>query len=150
VNAVSHIAVAACLALLVAANNSAAAADRSGPARGPERGKRIFHGLDAVQGKVQDNGTALPAQASKCINCHSAQAPGGALAGSAQYLSATTLSRKMSRRGGPAYFYDQPNFCNTVRTGVDPAGIVLEAKMPRYQISDTQCADLWLFLSRIR
>ena len=141
--------VVACLALLLI-GHAGAAADRAGPARDAERGKRIFHGHDAVQGTVQQNGTALPALASKCINCHSVHVPSGAWAGTPQYLTASTMSRKVSRRGGPAYFYDQPTFCHTVRTGVDPAGIVLESKMPRYKISDTQCADLWIFLSSIR
>lgn len=146
----NRIAVAVCLALLLVHQAGAAAASGAGPARDPERGKRIFHGLDAVQGAVQQQGTALPVHASKCINCHSAHTPTGAWAGNSQYLSATTLSLKVSRRGGPAYVYDQPAFCRTVRSGVDPAGIVLEAKMPRYQLSDAQCADLWFFLASIR
>lgn len=141
---------AACLALLLGHQVFAVAASPAPPPPAPERGKRIFHGLDVLQATVQKNGTALPAHASKCINCHSAQTPGGAWPGTSQYLSATTMSRRISRRGGPAYAYDRPTFCHTVRTGVDPAGIVLESKMPRYEMSDAQCADLWFFLSSIR
>lgn len=139
------LAMAACAALLVAGHALAATA-----APAPERGKRIFHGLDTVRATVQQHGTALPAHASRCINCHSADTPSGAWPDNAQYLSANTLSRKVSRRGGPAYGYDQPTFCNTIRSGVDPTGIVLESKMPRYRMSDTQCADLWSYLSGIR
>lgn len=161
---------AACAALLVIAHAGAAT---SAPARqlpaqvlapaaaqvlapataqvqAAERGKRIFHGLDTVPATVQQHGTTLPAHASKCINCHSADTPAGEWTGNPQYLSATTLSLKFARRGGPAYRYDRPTFCNTIRTGVDPAAIVLESKMPRYRMSETQCADLWLYLTGVR
>ena len=144
------VAVAACVAMLLAGQALAAPAASAASVPAPERGKRIFHGLDAVPATVQQHGTLLPAHVSRCINCHSAYTPSGAWPGNAQYLSATTLSSKISRRGGPAYRYDQPTFCATIRTGVDPAAIMLEAKMPRYRMSDAQCADLWFYLSGIR
>lgn len=146
-----RLAAAVCLAFpLIDEGATAQATSAAESAQQNEHGKRIFYGLDAVSATVQQNGTTLPTNASKCINCHSAQTPPGAWTGSSQYLSATTMTRMVSRRGGPASVYDQDKFCNAVRNGVDPAGVVLESKMPRYEMSDTQCADMWLFISGIR
>jgi hypothetical protein len=33
-----------------------------------------------------------------------------------------------------------------LRTGVDPAYIVISRKMPRYVLDDEQCLDLWHYL----
>jgi hypothetical protein len=146
-----HIATSVGLAWLLLGNVAPATANVDArPAQQSERGKRIFHGFDAVPGTIQRNGTVLPAHASKCINCHSALPPPAASTGTSQYLSAATMSRTISRRGGPASLYDLSTFCNAVRSGIDPAGVVLESKMPRYAMSDAQCADLWMFLSNIK
>jgi hypothetical protein len=33
-----------------------------------------------------------------------------------------------------------------LRTGVDPAYILITRRMPRYTIEDAQCIDLWQYL----
>ena len=62
-------------------------------------------------------------------------------------LTAGALKTAQARRGGPPSNYTQASFCVSVRTGVDPAGVVLSPVMPRYQIDSRACAQLWGFLT---
>ena len=34
-----------------------------------------------------------------------------------------------------------------LRTGVDPASIVITRQMPRYTLDDNQCLNLWRYLT---
>jgi hypothetical protein len=52
----------------------------------------------------------------------------------------------MPRRGGPPSAFDRDTFCRLLRTGVDPAWVVVDVSMPRYALSDEQCHALWTHL----
>jgi hypothetical protein len=123
-----------------------------------ERGRALFHGEVAVPGTLEGHDTALPVLATRCANCHEASnaAPlgaevaavtGGAGAGTfATPLDRAHLSARKPRRGGPPSAYQPAQFCVLLRTGVDPAQIIVRTIMPRYDISDAQCADLWAYV----
>src|SRR5204863_2269697 len=102
----------------------------------------------------------LPTVATRCINCHAASgtaaggsAPDGPARGGlaaarpyASPLSAEWLTLPRSRRGGPPSDYDLGRLCRLLRTGVDPAQVVISTVMPRYDATDAQCAALWQYL----
>jgi hypothetical protein len=58
------------------------------------------------------------------------------------------LTRLLARRGGPPSRFDAAAFCRLLRTGEDPAGVLLPKAMPRYELDDAQCGQLWRFLAR--
>jgi hypothetical protein len=108
------------------------------------RGQRFFEGQEALPARIAGQDFALPVQAGRCINCHGRQAPQriGPL------LTADSLTDATSRRGGPPTRYERSSFCRLLRTGVDPAFVILPRSMPRYDLSDADCADLWAYLVR--
>lgn len=122
------------------------------------RGNSIFHGEIVVPGRLEGHDTPLPAMATRCSNCHEARnvAPAGSAANTgvpaaagASYaapLNRAWLSTDRSRRGGPPTHYRPADLCALLRTGIDPGHIILPTIMPRYEISDMQCADLWAYL----
>jgi len=113
----------------------------------PANGQDIFDGrtpLRATSGKEP-----IAANAARCANCHGANRNGGA-EGSTRVpaLDRNILTGAHSRRGGPPSAYTLPSFCETLRTGVDPAGVQLSQIMPRFQIDTRSCATLWHFLMK--
>jgi hypothetical protein len=122
------------------------------------RGNAIFHGESIVAGRLEGHDTALPAKAARCSNCHEARnsAPAGSsvtsgasAVPSASYaapLNREWLETDRSRRGGPPTHFRPADLCALLRTGIDPGHIILPTIMPRYEISDMQCADLWAYL----
>lgn len=136
-----------------------ACAERDGP--GAERGQRLFEGQVALTARLAGHAQPLPAQASRCVNCHGVAADAGAAARAAANLGAgavparraplldrASLVQSQPRRGGPPSAYDSRALCQLLRSGVDPAQVLLPAVMPRYDVSDAQCADLWTYLTR--
>ena len=120
-----------------------------------ERGRAAFHGDSALSGRMAGHSIALPRQASRCQNCHETRA--AAISGAADgntaagQTFATPLDRKglasaRSRHGGPPTSYDTAAFCTLLRTGVDPGKVMVSPLMPRYDLSDAQCADLLAYL----
>ncbi len=66
------------------------------------RGRALFDGSVALPARVQGQDFALPAQASRCGNCHAAPAAAAsAAAPSAPPLTAAHLTTPQRRRGGP-------------------------------------------------
>lgn len=126
---------------LAAAARSAGAAQPCEPA---DLGCSIFSGQHAVPAHLRDDDRPLPAWTTRCINCHTQTEPAAAFAPplTADYLLAATR-----RRGGPPSQYDLATFCHALKDGVDPAGVVLRKTMPHYQISDSECAALWRFVT---
>jgi hypothetical protein len=61
-------------------------------------------------------------------------------------LTAADLSTPRTRRGGPPSVFDASRLCALLRTGQDPAHVIISTTMPRYQISDEQCQALWSYL----
>jgi hypothetical protein len=121
-----------------------------------EHGRRLYWGELPLNGRVAGHSAVLPTQASRCANCHARGTEPGpparaGLAGSQPIggsLSAQHLTQPVKRRGGPASVFDAQSLCRLVRTGVDPAHIVVASEMPRYDLSDADCQALWSYLSR--
>ncbi len=137
------------LALFALASSSLAADEASA-----SRGRQLFHGDAALAARIHGQDFALPAQASRCINCHglkpatAAPSPRGAAPPDAPALTAALLTQMRSRRGGPPSRYDAGALCALLRSGVDPAYVLIVRTMPRYDISDADCRSLWLHLTR--
>ena len=108
-------------------------------------GEAIYQRAQGVVARV--NGETVMAAAARCANCHGDLGEGrreGALV--AAPLQRSALVQSHSRRGGPPSGYARASFCDSLRKGVDPAGVVLDAAMPRYDLSDQSCASLWDFV----
>lgn len=139
------------LALALALCGSAALAD---DAPSTARGRQVFEGDAAVSARIAGQDFALPTEASRCVNCHGAARVGAASSpADAQRigpaLTAATLGKPTHRRGGPPSRYDAASLCRLLRTGVDPAHVMILRTMPRYEISDNDCQSLWLRLTAL-
>lgn len=125
-------------------------------------GRRLFVGEAMVRGTITGHQNALPALASRCVNCHSASAAArdtaAASAVSATASATTTssfapaltrqhLTGLIARRGGPPSRYDEASFCRLLRTGIDPAYVLIPRNMPRYELPDADCHALWAYLN---
>jgi hypothetical protein len=110
------------------------------------RGRRLFFGVEAVTGTIVGHKAAMPAAAVRCRNCHLVGDSAAQLSLGPR-LNRDTLLDLQKRRGAPPSAYDERAFCRTLRTGVDPAYVVIAPQMPRYQIDDEQCRSLWLYLT---
>jgi len=88
----------------------------------------------------------LPAEVIRCANCHGAAASRRLSRVAAPHLDRGLLLEFHARRGGPPSRYDSASFCRLLRTGVDPAQIVIAREMPTYEVDDAQCGSLWNFL----
>lgn len=131
-------------------------------------GRALFEGQTALQGQLTGHTKPLPAAAVRCSNCHrreSAPPPGAAASSNAaaaaasnaaaddaarsfgSWLGAEALQAALPRRGGPPSRYDAASLCKLLREGIDPAWVVIDRAMPRYEIADAQCQALWAFLS---
>ncbi|MGO4392370.1 hypothetical protein AB4Z46_13555 [Variovorax sp. M-6] len=113
------------------------------------RGARLFDGTESLAGTLAGHRASLPVAATRCSQCH--VGPGA----SAAVPSALTtpldrrhLREARPRRGGPPVSYEPATFCRALRTGVDPAHVVLPRAMPRFDADDAQCAALWDYLTR--
>jgi hypothetical protein len=114
-------------------------------------GAALWAGTRPLEGRISGHATALPAAATRCINCHAAVSTPAGLAdpardSAAPRLTAQQLQQLQPRRGGPPSRYDVAAFCTLLRTGVDPAVVLLPRQMPRYAIAETDCRALWAFL----
>jgi hypothetical protein len=146
------IGVTTALVLLVGA---CAGLDELAQRREAALGGRAFDGLDPLTARIEGHGSALPADAAACANCHRPQPrPVGASGSpieSASFgppLDREGLTGRTARRGGPPSRFDERSFCRLLRTGEDPAGVILPRAMPRYEIDDADCRRLWRHLTR--
>ena len=114
------------------------------PCEPADLGCLIFNGQYAIPARLRDDDRLLPGSTTRCINCHTRTDSAGTFAPplTPGYLFAATR-----RRGGPSSSYDPAAFCRALKDGIDPAEIVLRKAMPRYQISDTECAAIWHFVT---
>jgi hypothetical protein len=132
-----------------------------------ERGDRLFHGDAPLVGRIVGHAMALPNSVTRCMNCHesrssavsaaasavASQAPttAGAVAGRfGPALDHDTLTQLRPRRGGPPSRYDAQALCTLLRTGVDPAQVMIPQTMPRYEIDGAGCEALWAYLHTLR
>jgi mono/diheme cytochrome c family protein len=132
------------LALLVLATTAGA--------DGAARGRQLFEGELALPARIVGQDFALPAAASRCVNCHGASSGNAASSPAATQqvgpaLTRSTLTDAVRRRGGPPSRYDAASLCALLRSGVDPAHVIILRTMPRYDISDADCRSLWLHLT---
>ncbi len=127
----------------------------AGPSAEGLHGAALWSGGLPLTARIVGHAHALPVAAARCLNCHAgavaASAPAAGLApvdGPAPVLTARHLRESRPRRGGPPSRYDAASFCTLLRTGVDPAAVLLPRQMPRYEISDADCGALWVHLTR--
>ena len=118
-------------------------------------GERAFDGRVALVARIVGHEAALPPLTAACANCHLPNrvpaGPDGVAAADASLgprLTRTGLTEPVSRRGGPPSRFDEAAFCRLLRTGEDPAGVLLPRSMPRYEIDDAGCSRLWRHLLR--
>ena len=141
------------LALTLAAAVSAGVASpgRSDPAQTDSvaRGARLFEGAEPLSATLSGHSAPLPAAATRCLHCHAGPAKSSAAPSDlGPPLDRRRLQEVRARRGGPPFAYDKASFCTTLRTGIDPAHIVLPRSMPRYGVNDAQCGALWDYLTQ--
>ena len=110
-------------------------------------GHALFVGKVPLSGRISSHPTALPPEVARCSNCH-AVGEGREVPGSqAPPLTRAGLTELRPRRGGPPSNYSIQTFCTLLRTGKDPAYILISEQMPRYTITDDQCAALWRYVT---
>jgi cytochrome c553 len=131
--------------LCLGVSSSAAAEDAA-------RGRQLFAGEAPLAARIVGQDFTLPTQATRCVNCHGATAASPASSGAAAQpaapkLSASTLAEAVRRRGGPPSRYDAAALCVLLRSGVDPAHVMIQRTMPRYELSDADCRALWAHLT---
>lgn len=127
---------------LVGAMHAAGAAQACAPA---DAGCAIFTGERALTAHLRDDDRSLPPATSRCANCHTGTPSAASFA---PLLTPDYLLTPTKRRGGPASSYDEKNFCQVLRNGVDPAGVLVRKAMPRYEISDNECTTVWRYLTK--
>jgi hypothetical protein len=111
------------------------------------QGEALFRGKDSIKARIRGQDELLPPAASHCVNCHGENSQGGLSRVAAPKLNRSLLLDVRQRRGGPPSRYDQPAFCRLLRTGADPAYVLIAREMPVYELGDAQCASLWAFLT---
>ena len=116
-----------------------------------KQGEALFTGATELKGRIVGHDTDLPTVASRCSNCHlpgTAQPVGDAGASDTfgPVLNRQTLTVDAPRRGGPASHYELASFCRLLRTGIDPADIIIARSMPRYELSEAECTAMWSYL----
>lgn len=129
-----------------------------------ELGDHLFHGNAPLTARIVGHEMVLPVAVARCMNCHETQsaalsaaasavanqAPGtaGAVAGRfGPALDRDTLTQMRARRGGPPSRYDAQALCALLRTGVDPAQVMIPQTMPRYEIDGAGCEALWAYVN---
>lgn len=117
----------------------------------PRLGEKIYLGAVPLSARIAGSSDELSPAAAKCVNCHGSDARGvteGELRGSD--IRTQVLQTAARRRGGPPSRYDRLTFCAALRSGHDPAGVVLARGMPRYRIPTIACTALWNYLEALQ
>jgi hypothetical protein len=109
--------------------------------------RRMFFDGASLQGAIVGHPEALPPRLVACANCHQGGGAGLAAASFGPRLDGARLTEMRARRGGPPSAFSPASFCRTLRTGVDPASILITRQMPRYTLDDNQCLGLWHYLT---
>lgn len=112
-----------------------------------KQGESLFTGRRPLVGKIRGHQAPLPPEVVVCAHCHVQTVP-DAGAAVAPIIDRALLLEQRSRRGGPPSAYDVSSFCRMVRTGVDPAHVIINRVMPVYELSDAACASLWEYLTK--
>ena len=112
------------------------------------QGGQLFQGEQPLVARMAGHDQALPQEAVACSNCHELESA-AFLSGQSfgPVLGPSELTRPQRRRGGPASTYTFAPFCRVLRDGIDPAHVMIPQTMPRYTLSEQECAALWLYLT---
>lgn len=111
---------------------------------GQERGAAIYRGKTELKARLPGQTDDLPGVATRCANCH--EPASASVKAYAPRLDRAWLTAPRVRHGGPVSAYSPRSLCALLRKGVDPVSVVIPTSMPRYEVSDGQCEDLWAFL----
>ena len=126
-----------------------------------DAGAALYSGAVPMKAHLTGDPDELPVVASRCTNCHVRPAKSSEPTGISQSNGqpgvqsgrpyAASLNREWlvtarPRHGGPASQYDAASFCTLIRTGEDPAHVLIPPVMPRYDATDAQCNSLWTYL----
>lgn len=133
------------VALLVA--GAASAADAPAFETTPERGRALFTGQWPLVGRIALHPDLLPPEVLRCANCHDAAGSPPVQRTVAPALTRAWLTAPRERRGGPPTRYDAAAFCRLLRSGQDPANLIVNVQMPRYSLPDADCEALWRLLA---
>jgi hypothetical protein len=109
-------------------------------------GRALFTGTSPLVGRIATHRSHLPSEVLRCANCHEWEASPPVPLTVAPSFSRSWLLGVKERRGGPASSYDLTAFCTLLRTGEDPAHLIVNVQMPRYELSARDCENLWHFL----
>lgn len=112
-----------------------------------DRGQGMFIGRESLKGKIREHQTILPPEVVRCGNCHAVEKQAGIPPTLAPRIDRALLLSERQRRGGPPSVYNARSLCKLLRTGIDPAYILIAREMPIYDVDDAQCASLWRFLT---
>lgn len=138
---------ASCAAITLAAVVCAAPASARAPITAA-RGRALYTGREPLAGRVRDHRSDLPPAVVVCRGCHGdGVAAPGAAPPPAPAINRALLLEARPRRGGPPSAYDLPAFCRLLRTGVDPAYVLVAREMPVFDVDDARCESLWRFVT---
>jgi hypothetical protein len=107
------------------------------------RGEQLFDGDEPIKGMLPGHDEALPAFASKCINCH--RTTSGPADSSQIVLTRSALLFAAPRRGGPPSRYGLVVACFCAMESIQRKSSSC-IPMPRYDLDDAQCLDLWNYV----
>jgi hypothetical protein len=110
------------------------------------RGYALYHGHQAMKGRITGHDSDLPGRASRCVNCHDVGRSAALSARSIAPLTGASLTEPHFRRGGPETVYAESSFCTVLRDGMDPAQVLVSRTMPRYDLSASDCQALWIYV----
>lgn len=124
------------------------AAPKPAPVRAaaPAGGEDLFAGRGRIAPST--GGDFVAPETVRCAGCHGVTGEGG---GEGKQrtppIRGAELTAERRRRGGPPSRYTVESFCDSLRTGVDPAGVRFSDLMPRYALDGRSCRLLWDFLT---
>lgn len=111
-----------------------------------EHGQRLYSGQLPLTAHIAGHSQPIAPALARCAGCHNART--SALEQDrAPRLTPAHLMSALSRRGGPHSAYDRASFCAVLRTGVDPAFVVVRKAMPRFTVTDVECEALWRYIT---
>jgi hypothetical protein len=110
-------------------------------------GQDMFSGAIDLPGRIVTHLVDLPPEVVRCANCHAAPQGPNVPRSLAPRLNRDLLLERRSRRGGPPSTYNDATFCALLNKGVDPAYIMINVSMPRYDLEPSRCRALWRFLT---
>src|ERR1700745_1121071 len=89
-------------------------------------GRALFFGETPLRGIIQGHDRPLPAELVRCANCHLPDSRSTlGVATARPCLNPSPLTEFRRRRGGPPSQFSPASFCRLLRTGIDPAYILI-------------------------